>query len=226
MKIISWNVERPKINQFEKINFIENIIKENNADLIFLRETNSILNFGKEYFKLESNILPEFFENQTYFKGENRVTIYSKYEILEEIKTYDNFTCISGKIKTEFGELVLFGSIIGSFGGRDQYFKNDLLNQKKEIENLKSNICFSGDFNISFSGFKYPSKVIVSETMKFFEDNDLAILTKENKDCAIHIVLNNEFLKDKIYTNKMIEIDRKFSDHNLVICEISANKKK
>ena len=93
-------------------------------------------------------------------------------------------------------------------------------NQKKEIEKLKGNFCYSGDFNISFSGFKYPSKKVIDETKTFFEQQNLKILTEENTDCAIHIVMNQSFLNDKETTNKLIKIDRKISDHNAVLCEI------
>ena len=220
MKILSINIERPKINQTDKLNCIKELIFSENPDVIFLTETNLILEFGTEYFSFHSKELPSFHDNQTYNEKENRVSIFSKFPFIETIETYDKYTTICGKINTEFGELILYGSIIGSFGGKDIYFENDLKNQKKEIEKLKGNFCYSGDFNISFSGFKYPSKKVIDETKTFFEQQNLKILTEENTDCAIHIVMNQNFLNDKNITNKLIKIDRKISDHNAVLCEI------
>lgn len=220
MKILSINLERPKINQTEKLNSIKELIFSENPDIIFLTETNLILEFGAEYFSIHSKELPSFYDNQNYKEKENRVSIFSKYPIVEAIETYDEYTAVCGKINTEFGELTLYGSIIGSFGGKDIHFENDLKNQKNEIEKLKENLCYSGDFNISFSGFKYPSNKIVNETKEFFEQQNLKILTEENPDCAIHIVMNQNFLNNKKVRNKLIKIDRKISDHNVAISEI------
>ena len=220
MKILSINLERPKINQTEKLNSIKELIFSENPDIIFLTETNLILEFGAESFSIHSKELPSFYDNQNYKEKENRVSIFSKYPIVEAIETYDEYTAVCGKINTEFGELTLYGSIIGSFGGKDIHFENDLKNQKNEIEKLKENLCYSGDFNISFSGFKYPSNKIVNETKEFFEQQNLKILTEENPDCAIHIVMNQNFLNNKKVRNKLIKIDRKISDHNVAISEI------
>lgn len=220
MKILSWNIERPKINQTEKISFIKELIFSENPDIIFLTETNLILDFGAEYFSFHSKELPGFYENQNYNEKENRVSIFSKYPFVKTFETYDEYTAICGKIKIENKEITLYGSIIGSFGGKDIHFEDDLKNQKNEIEKLEGNLCYSGDFNISFSGYKYPSKKSINETKDFFEQQNLKILTEENPDCAIHIVMNNDFLKNKKVINKMIKIDRKTSDHNVVISEI------
>ena len=220
MKIISWNIERPNRNKNSTKNlFIVDKISVLNPDVIFLTETNSAINF-ENYYKLESTQLPDFHENQTYKEGENRVTIFSKYPFVSKTKTYDHFTAVCGEIITEFGDLTLYGSIIGSFGGKNRYFDNDLINQKQELENINSNLCFSGDFNISFSGFPYLSRKIISETEQFFLENNLINLTKDNLDCALHIVLSKDFLKNRIYKTQMRKIDRKISDHNLVIAEI------
>lgn len=220
MKVISWNIERPNQNKNStKNHFIVEKITSLNPDIIFLTETNSAINF-ENYYKLESTQLPDFHENQTYKKGENRVTIFSKYPFVSKTKTYDHFTAVCGEIITEFGDLTLYGSIIGSFGGKNRYFDNDLINQKQELENINSNLCFSGDFNISFSGFPYPSRKVISKTEQFFQDNNFVILTKENPDCALHIVLTKDFLKNRTYKTKIIMVDRKISDHHLVLVEI------
>ncbi|MBD8081200.1 endonuclease/exonuclease/phosphatase family protein [Chryseobacterium caseinilyticum] len=221
MKILTWNLERPKKNQLAKINLIHDMVKHESADIIIVTETNRCIDFGNEYFALHTDSLPSFYDNQNYFEGENRVSIYSKFPFRNQISTYNSFTTVCGSVETDFGELVIYGSIIGSFGGKGFHFENDLEKQKKDIENLKGNICFSGDFNISFSGWKYPSIKVIEETKEFFSTQNLEIITEKNKDSAIHTVINKEFLKDKIYTTNMIDTDRKLSDHNLIVCEIS-----
>lgn len=220
MKIISWNIARPKVNQHSKISFIKNIIESEEPDLIVLTETSRCLEFGKAYNELHSETLPALHENQIYEEKENRVSFFSKYAIEEQYATYDPYTSICGKITTDFGPLTMYLSIIGSFGGRDSYFTHDLHCQKEEIKNMKGNICYSGDFNISFSGWKYPGKKIIDETKTFFTHHNMEILTEKNENSAIHIVMNNNFLKDKTVTQHMIPIDRKISDHHLLSCTI------
>ena len=225
MKILSWNVERLKIQQIEKGNFIKNFINAEDPDIIYLTETNLILDFGDEYFSLHSTELPDFHDGQKYTNQENRISVFSKYPFIEIGQTYDNHTAICGEILTEFGELYLYGSIIGSFGGKDIHFENDLKNQKNDIMKLNGNICYSGDFNISFSGFKYPSKKVIDETNQFFQTQKMEILTQKNENCAIHIVINQNFLEGKKTSTRMIEISREISDHNAVICEITDDLK-
>ena len=221
MKILSWNLERPKKNQLQKRNQIQDLVKKENADIIIVNETNRCIDFGHEYFTLHSDILPSFHDNQNYSEGENRVSIYSKFPFKKQIPTYDSFTSVCGLVETHLGDLNIYGSIIGSFGGKGFHFENDLKQQKNDIQNLHGNICFSGDFNISFSGWKYPSQRVIEETKSFFSNQNLEIITENNKDNAIHTVINKEFLKNKIHSTKMIEIDRKISDHNMIICEIN-----
>lgn len=221
MKIISWNIERPKIDKkLAKNKFIIEQINLLNPDIIFLTETNSIIDFGTKYYFIKSEELPKIHDNQKYEQGENRITIFSKYEFENIYETYDKYTSVCGKVKTELGELKLYGSIIGSFGGKDIHFKNDLINQKIEIAKLNGNICFSGDFNISFSGFPYPDKLTINETNEFFKGNNLVNLTSKNENCAIHIVVNKDFIIGKKTETKILKIERKISDHNLVLTEI------
>ncbi|KIA88687.1 endonuclease/exonuclease/phosphatase family protein [Kaistella jeonii] len=223
MKILSWNVERLKTQQKEKSNFIKDLINAENPDIIYLTETNLNLDFGDEYFSLHSTALSNFHDNQDYTNQENRTSIFSKYPFIQIFQTYDHHTAICGKISTEFGDLYLYGSIIRSFGGKDIYFENDLKNQKDDLMKLSGTICYSGDFNISFSGFKYPSKKVIEETNQFFKTMEMKILTEENENCAIHIVLNKNFIEGKKTSTRMIEIPGKISDHNAVISEIMEN---
>jgi len=220
MKILSWNLERPKKNQTTKTEKIKSLIHSADPDIIVLTESNLCLDFGEKYFSLHTSALPSIYENQNYSEGENRVSIYSNFPFKEQISTYDSYTTVCGLFETPFGEINIYGSIIGGFGGRGSHFESDLQQQKKDLINMKGNICFSGDFNITFSGWKYPSAKVIDETKEFFNKQNLEILTKDIKDSAIHTAINKDFLSGKIYRSKVIEIDKKISDHNLIICEI------
>jgi hypothetical protein len=222
MKILSWNLERPNNNPDSVKNiFIADLIEKINPDIIFLTETNSSIQF-QNYFCHHSLALPAPHDGQDYRNGENRVSIFSRFEIKNTIETYDAYTAICCEINSPFGALTLYGSIIGSLGGRGQLFEKDLLFQKDEIEKLAKSgrLIYAGDFNISFSGLPYPSKKVVLEMTDFFNLNSLAITTSENKDSAIHIVVSNEILNGRNAKQEMIPIDRKISDHNLILLEL------
>lgn len=222
MRILSWNLERPNNNpNSDKNIFIIKLIEKLNPDIIFLTETNSSINL-ENYFIYQSTELPKIHEKQEYKKGENRVTIFSKFSIEKTFETYDAYTAICCQIDSPLGKLTLYGSIIGSFGGKDSYFENDLKNQKLEIERFakNQNLIYSGDFNISFSGFPYPSIIKVAEMNDFFNSNSLENLTRKNNNSVVHIVANRNILSEKTHAQEMIQIERKISDHNLILVEI------
>jgi exonuclease III len=245
MRIVSWNIERPRIDKgLDKNFFIIELIKEINLDILFLTETNSVINFSSDYFKLQTIPLPEDYEHCTYHDGENRVTIFSKYKFIDiKIDTYDPYTSVCGEVVTPFGNLILYGSIIGSFGpvGPEnmEYFKRDLIGQQKDIRKLreKGKLCYSGDFNMLFSSDWYQDGYPKEEVRKmscFFEEMHLVNETKQNKDCAIHIVINDDFVKEKKLEVKHHRIPIKgiifknmkgrISDHDLVMIDIGTTE--
>ena len=80
MKIISWNIERPKIDKkLAKNKFIIEQINLLQPDIIFLTETNSIIEFGDKYFSASTKSLPVKYEDFSYEAGQNRATILSKF---------------------------------------------------------------------------------------------------------------------------------------------------
>lgn len=220
MKILSWNVKRPMSDE-KRVDKILELILSQNADLVFLTETNSVLNLPN-YHKIQSRDVVGHFEGIEFNQGENQISIYSKFAIINKIKTYSDFSSVCGIVKTNWGDLILYGSVIGFLGGRTPHFKQDLARQKEDLIqlNLKENICFSGDLNISFSGYPYPSKVVRNEMLDFFEELNLEILTKSVENSAIHIVLSKEFIGDKIIKIAEIEVDKNVSDHHLIVAEI------
>ena len=90
--------------------------------------------------------------------------------------------------------------------------KTDIL---KLVEN-NNNICVAGDFNISFSGYTYPSKAIRKEADEFFQNADLGILTRNNPDSPDHIAISKAFLLDISIEFSKISFETKVTDHSLV----------
>lgn len=77
MKILTWNIKRPKINE-KRIHEITEIISDFNADLIFLTETNTCIDFP-EYHKISTTELSSHYNGIDFQSGENKSTIYVKF---------------------------------------------------------------------------------------------------------------------------------------------------
>ena len=211
MKILTWNIERPKkANQaiLEKL-------AEYNADIVVLTETNTIINPGKEYASIESETLIKGHDGIKYHTGENRTTIWTKYKIVLKHKTYDNCTSICAQIETPNGSLNVYATIIGVFGGIGERFKSDLENQLLDFEKLtsKNPLCFIGDLNVTFSGRVYPSHDARNKLNNAFEKLKLTNVSAAIENNVDHIVVSKNFIKNKKVTIETWNHDKKLSDH-------------
>ena len=156
-KIANWNLERPKSKTKKTKLAIEKIL-EINADIIVLTETSKSVDL-REFYPFQ--ISTKSYERTP---DEQWVTIWSKWEILKQIETFDNFRTVSGTIKSPFGDIIVFGTIIpyhqaGVSGIRYgnlnykiwEYHEKDLYaqseNWKKLIESENLPLFVIGDFN-------------------------------------------------------------------------------
>jgi len=211
MKILTWNLERPKkANQA-----ILDKLADYNADIIILTETNTIINPGKEYTSNETKTLTKGHDGIKYDSGENRTTIWTKYKILAQHKTYDNYTTVCAQIETPFDPLNVYATIIGVFGGIGERFKSDLENQLLDFEKLSSEkpLCIIGDLNVTFSGRVYPSHDARNKLNNTFEKLKLTNITAAIENNVDHIVVSKDFIKNKKVTIKTWNHDKKLSDH-------------
>jgi len=211
MKIVTWNLERPK----KANHLILDKLNEFDADILILTETNSAINLGRDYFFVATKSLEKGYDGVEYKQGENRTTIWSKYKINMQYMTCDSFTSVCAEIESEMGILNVYGTIIGVFGGHGERFRSDLENQLIDFENLshKNSFCIAGDFNITFSGRAYPSHDARNKMNSIFEKLDLTNLTSNIENSADHIVLSREFLSDKKFNIEIWNEDKTLSDH-------------
>jgi len=211
MKILTWNIERPKAEN----QFILDKLAEYNAEIVILTETNSIIKLGKEYSFVATESLINGYDGIQYKTGENRTTIWTKYKIGIQQETYDSFTSVCAQIETPNGLLNVYGTIIGVFGGIGERFKSDLENQILDFENLstESSICIVGDFNVTFSGRVYPSHDARNKLNLVFEKLELINLTSEIENNVDHIVLSKSYMENKKVKIETWNLDKKLSDH-------------
>lgn len=217
MKILTWNIERPKrANQL-----ILDKLAEYNADILILTETNAIIHPGKEYSSIATETLIKGHDGIDYQVGENRTTIWTKYKTSTHHKTYDNYTSVCAQIETPHGSLNVYATIIGVFGGMGERFKTDLENQLLDFERRQSenSLCIVGDLNVTFSGRAYPSHDARNKLNAAFKKLKLTNLTAEIVNNVDHIVLSKDFIQNKKVTIETWNHDKILSDH-IGICLI------
>lgn len=211
MKILTWNLERPKKSD----ELVLAKISEFNADILILTETNSLINPGKEYAFVATKTLEKGFDGVNYQSGENRTTIWTKFKINKQCKTSDKYTSVCADIETPNGLLRVYGTIIGVFGGIGERFTLDLEYQLSDFEHLcvENFFCIGGDFNVTFSGRAYPSYDARNKLNATFEKLNLQNVTSEIENNVDHIVLSKIFLENKKISIETWNHDKKLSDH-------------
>ena len=208
-KIANWNLERPKSKTKKTKLAIEKIL-EINADIIVLTETSKSVDL-REFYPFQ--ISTKSYERTP---DEQWVTIWSKWEILKQIETFDNFRTVSGTIKSPFGDIIVFGTIIpyhqaGVSGIRYgnlnykiwEYHEKDLYaqseNWKKLIETENLPLFVIGDFNQTrFNNQGYGTARVREILTNLLIETDL--------ECVTEIDFSEKYLtedpiKKKIRTN-------------------------
>ncbi len=225
MKIANWNVERLKHKT--KLAEIIKILTDVNADILVLTETDQQINLPNYEYCISTPKLTEI-QPGYYSETENRISIYTNYEVLNQYETYDKYTSLCIELKTEFGNLKIYGTIIGIFGNRNDNFKIDLPKQIADFEKLSTseNFCIAGDFNISFTDNYYFTNFGKTELDNAFDKNQLTLLTRAVKECVDHIAMSKKFAQR--FTTEISEWneDKKLSDHKGVCVDLSIEDEK
>lgn len=218
MKIINFNIERLLI--LSKLKSIIELIESYDADIIVLTETNSkLIDLGNNYFAQHSKPLSKNQDNVNFYReGENRVSIYSKFPIKKRIQTTDEFTSLAIELETTFGNLIVYGTIVGIFGySRDKdRFVKDFNEQESDFKKIfaNKNFCLVGDLNISLSGWIYPSKEYRENLNNIINQFDLDKSTGNLDDNIDHILISKKFIKNREIQVEEFNSDKKLSDHS------------
>ena len=208
MKIATWNIERLKaIKQKETI---ESILSSVNADILVLTEADTRITLTNYTYKVFSEELNPAQYNPT----ERRVAIYSKYEIIRQLKTFDAKTSLCVELKTNMGNLIVYGTIIGVYGNRNADFNKDL---SKQLEDFKAlfgkNHCIIGDYNISFGDNYYYTKTGRDLLNELFKMNDLKLVTNNLPEAIDHIAISSALIQNHKIETEEWNFDKSLSDH-------------
>jgi hypothetical protein len=227
MRIATWNLNRPHAGS-EKNDNIRAILKEIDADILVLTETNWCIDPGVVYTPLASDPLPTP-GLYRYKHGENETTIWSKYPI-SRIKTYNSSVSVCAKVRTPHGDFIVYGTVIGILGNRDKTFLPELERQMADWGEIgKSNtMCIVGDFNQSFSDDFYFTKAGREKLSHSFKNLGMASLTAELAKSVCHIVVSDALLAGPTPSIAPMTwndpVDKKLSDHKAVCVSIEFPK--
>ena len=219
MRIATWNVERLK--HHAKADQMRKAIEAAHADILVLTESDRrfIPTFPYEY---HSPMLREI-KPGYYRETENRVSIYSRFPVIKEYKTYDRYTAVCAELRTDKGNFLVYGTIMGIFGNREATFKPDLEMQMKDIRKLAAegyNICVIGDYNLSFVDNYYYTKYGRNLVQQTFLDCGIDILTQDVPECIDHIAVTKGFACEKVHIIEW-NTDKTLSDHKGIVVEIT-----
>ncbi|MFA9213227.1 MAG: endonuclease/exonuclease/phosphatase family protein [Candidatus Methylacidiphilales bacterium] len=219
MKIATWNIERLKHKS--ELNKIINLIEEQDADILVLTETDSRIILPNFKYRIDTPKLKEI-EPSNYLETENRVSIFTNYEIEQQFETFDKYTSLCIELKTEVGNLKVYGTIIGIYGNRNENFRLDLAKQIDDFERLSkdNNLCIVGDYNISFADNYFFTNWGRNELNKSFNRNNLDIISKQREKCIDHIAISKPLTVEKQICINEWNQDFKLSDHKGIMAHL------
>ena len=232
MKIATWNVERLKHRS--SLDKIISALDDVQADILVLTETDERIELDYRYSFHTPKLhdapagyrMPRRYKGYTvadvYEATENRVSIYTNYPCVKRYETYDKYTALCIELETEAGNLLVYGTIIGIIGNRDESFQQDLLLQVADFERLSKmgNICICGDFNCSFADNYYFTNFGRDTLMASFARNKISLLTQNKMECIDHIAVSQNFIGDGNVTVAEWNFDKSLSDHKGIVAEI------
>ena len=232
MKIATWNVERLKHRK--SIDKILSAIEDVQADILVLTETNERikLNYRYGFHTPQLHEAPsdyhmpgrykEYSVADVYAVTENRVSIYTNYPCIKQYETCDKYTALCIELETEVGNLLVYGTIIGIIGNRDESFKQDLLMQVKDYARLSKagNICICGDFNCSFADNYYYTNFGKDTLLSSFSSNNISLLTGSQPECIDHIAVSKNFVGNSNIRILEWNLNKTLSDHKGIVAEI------
>ncbi len=130
-------------------------------------------------------------------------------------------------MKTALGNLIIYRTIIGIYGNRNENFNTDLARQLIDFEKFskEQNLCVIGDYNISFRDNHYFTHEGRDKLNESFEPNGLEIVTRNKEKCIDHISISKKFISNcDIKIEEWNEVKPTLSDHKGILVEITLGK--
>ena len=230
MRIATWNVERLKHKN--KLDLIHKACDDAKADILVLTETDERVAPGYPFCYRTTSLkgveVPILYKGEEasirYADTENRVSIFTRYQCVKEHPTFNGYTTQCIELATEFGNLLIYGTIMGVFGNREASFQSDLEKQMNDIGRLTAedqNVCVIGDYNLSFNDNYYYTTPGRETVQNCFRSSGISILTAVRPQCIDHIAVSNSFMAGHHVADiQEWNCDKDLSDHKGIVVQI------
>ncbi|KMQ67995.1 endonuclease/exonuclease/phosphatase family protein [Chryseobacterium koreense] len=229
MKIATYNIDWLNKRKIE----IENILNETDFDFLILTEAIDV-NLKNYKYKYFTDELPQNYEYETQNYSEilngkkgHRTIIYSKYPALKKYFVQDKKTSIACEFETEYGKLVVYGTIIGTLYNRKPFAEIELKNCISDcikIHEQNQNLIIVGDLNTAFlEADKKKFKINHNTTeflIKLFENLNLVNATMNIKENIDHIIIPKSFQSKIKESEIFIPKKSKKDDHHGIFINI------
>ena len=196
MIIATWNVERLKHKR--QLGEIVAACADTHADILVLTETDTRVSIPYPYCFNSAPLCED--EGDYYSTTERRISIFTHYECVRRHQPFDEKTALCVELKTEKGNLLVYGTIIGIHGNRRSSFKHDLDCQLEDY---------------------YYTKESRQKLLAAFSEHGIALATKDQVECIDHIAVSSSFLGNSIPMVTEWNLDKSLSDHKGIAVSFS-----
>lgn len=238
IRIATWNLERPKLRGWTKNPRIMDKIKEVNADVWILTETNAAITPGDEYFSAATLPVPIY-----HSLGENFTTIWSRLKLVRKIPTFHPDMAICVEIESPFGQMIVYGTIItyandrGPKGNSKRWkeHRKSILRHSDDWYLIRNqfpdhHFVAGGDFNQSRDGSGwYEDKKSVQLLTDGLQRSSLICVTEDDvrkngklkrRASIDHICVSEGLTADFSVWEGANDDNQKMSDHNGVMVDL------
>lgn len=237
MRIATWNLERPKLQGLARNSHIVEKIREVNADIWILTETNAAVSPGDAYFSAATLPEPKY-----HSLGESYTAIWTTWRMLRMIPTFDDMA-ICVELETPVGRMLVYGTIITYANDRGPKntskrwveHRKAILKHSEDWQRIRKDypdhhFIVGGDFNQSRDGSgwyeDHDSVLLLTDALQqasltCVTDLDMRKEGKlKNRASIDHICISEGLIADFSVWEGTTDDSQRMSDHNGVLVEL------
>lgn len=203
IRIVTWNVERPRTGSLTRNAIINAKLREVDPDIAILTETHCHIQLDTTFHSCATAISAENqwrYLNNPHTPGEHCCIIWSRWPIARTLPTADPDHAVCAEISTPGGPLLVYGSIItwhadkGSDGTAHNWTEHHKAIEwhGRDWARLGGGLplCAAGDFNTTLDGTYYGTRHGRDLLRAALSESDLVCVTERLPQTIDHICLS------------------------------------